>query len=142
MAEKGTISEETAEITLTNKLIANGKEQTQTVKVVVGGVTLTEGVDYQVTGNKATEAGEYTLTVTGIGNYEGSIQVKYTVAKASTEDPGQPGTDPGDTGDGDQGQNESDVSKTGDDSNIVLLLFIMAIAAASGVAFFIKRKQD
>lgn len=142
VAEKGTISEETAEITLTNKLIANGKEQTQIVKVVVGGVTLTEGVDYQVTGNKATEAGEYTLTVTGIGNYEGSIQVKYTVAKASTEDPGQPGTDPGDTGDGDQGQNESDVSKTGDDSNIVLLLFIMAIAAASGVAFFIKRKQD
>ncbi len=154
--EKGVISDETAEVTLTNKLTANGQEQTQNIKVVVGGVTLTEGVDYQVTGNKATAAGEYTLTVTGIGNYEGSVAVKYTVAAAPAEnpDPEQPGTtdpekpgtgttDPGSTGDGgeDQTKGDGEVSKTGDETDMGLLLTVMAASAAAGVVFFFRRRK-
>ena len=63
-------------------LVYNATEQTQNVKVTFNGVELTEGTDYEVTGNKKTDAGDYTLTVTFKGNYSGTKELPWTIAKA------------------------------------------------------------
>ena len=71
-----------AEITLGASLIYNTKEQTQAVESVVledFGVVKS----YTVSGNTATEAGtDYELTVTGTGNFTGSVKVKFAVEPA------------------------------------------------------------
>lgn len=71
-----------AEVTLSAQLTYNAKEQTQAVESVVledfGNVK-----SYIVSGNTATEAGtDYELTVTGTGNFTGSVKVKFTVDPA------------------------------------------------------------
>lgn len=71
-----------AEITLGASLIYNTKEQTQAIESVVledFGVVKS----YTVSGNTATEAGtDYELTVTGTGNFTGSVKVKFAVEPA------------------------------------------------------------
>lgn len=59
-----------------------GQQQTQSVTVVYDGTTLTENTDYTVTGNTGTNAGNYTLTVTGMGDYGGSVNKPWAIAKA------------------------------------------------------------
>ena len=149
IADKGHISKDTAKVTLVNKLVANGKEQTQEIEVVVDGVVLTEGVDYEVTGNKATKAGTYTLKVTGIGNYEGSVEVDYVVAEKGTAvDPSEPTKpqkpdtpDTTDKSDKTNGKNnQTGAVKTGDTANLAGYLSIMVLAAGV-VVFAISRKR-
>lgn len=149
IAGKGLISKDTAKVTLINKLVANGKEQTQEIEVVVDGVVLTEGVDYEVTGNKATKAGTYTLKVTGIGNYEGSVEVDYVVAEKGTAvDPSEPTKpqkpdtpDTTDKSDKTNGKNnQTGAVKTGDTANLAGYLSIMVLAAGV-VVFAISRKR-
>lgn len=149
IADKGLISKDTAKVTLVNKLVANGKEQTQEIEVVVDGVVLTEGVDYEVTGNKATKAGTYTLKVTGIGNYEGSVEVDYVVAeKGTVVDPSEPTKpqkpqtpDTTDKSDKTNGKNnQTGAVKTGDTANLAGYLSIMVLAAGV-VVFAISRKR-
>lgn len=141
---KGVITENS--VTLDNKLTSNGTEQTQKVKVVVDGVTLTEGVDYEVAGNKATDAGTYTLTVTGTGNYEGTVEMQYTVAEQSTST--DPGTTPGEGNQngnqGNQGDKNDSSSKTGDDFNMTAAIALMGIAAAAaaGTIVYGRRKRS
>ena len=71
-----------AEITLGASLTYNTKEQTQAIESVVledFGVVKS----YTVSGNTATEAGtDYELTVTGTGNFTGSVKVKFAVEPA------------------------------------------------------------
>lgn len=68
-------------------LTYNGSEQTKVVKsVVVNDVTLTEGTDYTVSGNTVTDAGDYVLTITGKGNYEGSVSKDFTLGKKPLAD--------------------------------------------------------
>lgn len=71
-----------AEITLGASLIYNTKEQTQAIESVVledFGVVKS----YIVSGNTATDAGtDYELTVTGTGNFTGSVKVKFAVEPA------------------------------------------------------------
>ncbi|MFW5651746.1 MAG: InlB B-repeat-containing protein [Acetivibrio ethanolgignens] len=70
-----------AVITLGDALTYNGKEQTQSIaSVTVGTMTLGAG-DYTVTGNTKSAVGTYTLTVTGQGNFEGSKQAEFNIAK-------------------------------------------------------------
>ena len=67
-----------AVVTLGPALIYNGNEQTQGVtSVTLGG----EAITYTVSGNKGTNAGSYTLTVTGTGNYSGTVTVDFAIAK-------------------------------------------------------------
>ena len=54
----------------------NGKEVTCNVTKVQAG---TVDATFEVTGNKATEIGEYTMTITGTGNFKGSIEVKWHI---------------------------------------------------------------
>ena len=149
IADKGLISKDTAKVTLINKLVANGKEQTQEIEVVVDGVVLTEGVDYEVTGNKATKAGTYTLKVTGIGNYEGSVEVDYVVAEKDTVvDPSEPTKpqkpdtpDTTDKSDKTNGKNnQAGAVKTGDTANVAGYLSILVLAAGV-VVLAISRKR-
>lgn len=75
-----------AVVELGTGLTYNGAEQTQTVdSVTVDGTELTAGSDYTVTGNTGTEAKEYTLTITGTGNYNGTVTKQWSIAKAASE---------------------------------------------------------
>lgn len=48
--------------------------------IVKDGFTLTEGVDYELSGMKsATDDGTYTITVTGKGQYEGTLSYDWTI---------------------------------------------------------------
>lgn len=69
-------------VTATNPTY-NGAQQSPTVAVTYGEITLVENTDYTLTGNAETNAGSYTLTVTGKGNYSGSKDQDWEIAKAS-----------------------------------------------------------
>ncbi len=74
-------------VTLGDSLTYNAAEQTQTVsKVVASGITLSNS-DYILSDNKQTNAGTYTLKVAGEGNFTGSIEKAFTIAKATPEVP-------------------------------------------------------
>lgn len=74
-----------AEIALASgTLTYNGSSQTKKVSsVVLNGKTLVEGTDYTVSSNTGTNAGSYTLTITGIGDYEGTATAAWSIAKAT-----------------------------------------------------------
>lgn len=67
-------------ITNANDLVYTGNPLTAAVKVTCNGTELTEGQDYTVSSNTGTDAGIYTLTITGKGNYEGSVAKTFTIA--------------------------------------------------------------
>lgn len=69
-------------VTVTNPTY-NSAQQSPTVAVTYGEITLVENTDYTLTGNAETNAGSYTLTVTGKGNYSGSKDQGWEIAKAS-----------------------------------------------------------
>ena len=72
-----------ANVTLGTALTYTGKDQTQTIaSVTLDGTTLKEGVDYTISGNTGKDAGTYTLTITGKGNYTGTLKVSFPIAKA------------------------------------------------------------
>ena len=61
----------------------NGESQQQKPVVKDGEKVLAEGVDYELTySGNTTDAGTVTVTVTGKGNYAGSIDVTYLIAPA------------------------------------------------------------
>lgn len=68
------------EITNANALVYTGDPLTAAVKVTYKGTELTEGQDYTVSSNTGTDAGTYTLTITGQGNYGGSVEKVFTIA--------------------------------------------------------------
>lgn len=66
-----------ADITITNQadLVADGTEKKVEISVSYDGETLTEGTDYVIEGTTtATEPGTYTLTITGLGRFDGTNQ--------------------------------------------------------------------
>ena len=61
----------------------NGESQQQKPVVKDGEKVLAEGVDYELTySGNTTDAGTVTVTVTGKGNYAGSVDVTYLIAPA------------------------------------------------------------
>ena len=67
-----------AEITLDTSLTYDGTAQEQTIaSVTVDGLFVT----YNVSGNVETNAGDYTLTVTGTGNFTGTANADWSIAK-------------------------------------------------------------
>jgi len=62
---------------LTGTFVYNGQSQTPSA-VVTGG--LVAGVDYDVSYSNNTRAGEATLTITGKGNYTGTLEAKFTIS--------------------------------------------------------------
>ena len=64
-------------------LTYTGKVQVPTVTVVKNGVTLTEGTDYTLATSSSKKVGSYTVTVTGTGDYSGTVTASYKITKAS-----------------------------------------------------------
>lgn len=69
-------------VTFGENLVYTGNELTQTVAVTVDGKTLTAGTDYTVSDLTGTEPGSYPVTVTGTGNYTGTVTKSFEIAKA------------------------------------------------------------
>ena len=69
-------------VTFGENLVYTGNELTQTVTVTVNGKTLTVGTDYTVSDLTGTEPGSYPVTVTGTGNYTGTVTKSFEIAKA------------------------------------------------------------
>lgn len=69
----------TVEITNAEELEYTGNPLAAEVKVTYRGTELTKGQDYKVSSNTGTDAGTYTLTITGQGNYEGSVDKTFTI---------------------------------------------------------------
>lgn len=65
----------------------SGAEQKPTITVKQGETTLTDGTDYDVTysTDDFTNAGTITVTITGKGNYTGTVETTYTIKKATPE---------------------------------------------------------
>ena len=85
------------------------------VSVTVDGITLVEGTDYDVVGySNNTNVGNATATITGKGNFTGTVTANWKVVQQSSAETGTTETLP----------------KTGDSTNIVA----MAIGAVVGVA--------
>ena len=65
-------------------VVYNGAEQAQKPSVMDGETELVEGVDYDLTYSEdLTNAGTVTVTVTGKGNYAGSVDVTYQITPAA-----------------------------------------------------------
>ena len=65
-------------------VVYNGSEQAQKPTVKDGDTELVEGVDYDLTYSEdLTNAGTVTVTVTGKGNYAGSVDVTYQITPAA-----------------------------------------------------------
>ena len=60
-----------------------GSAQTQNPVVKIGSKTLIKDIDYKLSYSNNTNVGIGTATVTGIGNYEGSITSQFKIDKAS-----------------------------------------------------------
>ena len=61
----------------------NGKYQGPTVTVKYDGVKLKKGTDYEVTGDEEMDADAYELTVTGKGEYSGSVDKTWKISPAN-----------------------------------------------------------
>ena len=58
-----------------------GNEQTATIQSVKAGDLVLSANDYTISGNKATTVGVHTVTVTGTGNFTGSVTADYTISR-------------------------------------------------------------
>ena len=60
-----------------------GKAVKVSPKLTYNGMTLKEGTDYKLSYTNNRKAGKATVTITGKGNYSGSVSKKFTIKKAS-----------------------------------------------------------
>lgn len=66
-------------------LVYTGKARTQSTTTVVTakGKTLTRNTDYKITYKNNVNVGTATMTITGIGNYKGTLKKNFTITPAS-----------------------------------------------------------
>ena len=69
-------------ITMSSSAVYTGRAQAPRVTVKFGKTTLKEGVDYTVSYKDNVNAGMATAMVTGLGDYQGTLSVCFTIAKA------------------------------------------------------------
>ena len=65
--------------------VYTGTAQNPDIAVVANGVTLAHGTDYevQVDPEGYIHAGDYPITISGMGNYSGSVELTFTIKKAT-----------------------------------------------------------
>lgn len=169
-----TISPKAAELTVVadpSSAKYDGKSKTPEVTVKDGDKVLKEGTDYTLSyvygedaetkdfaGAEFVKEGNYTITVTGIGNYEGSTgKAVFTISKnnSASTDPTNPSNPNGDKNVTDKkvsnntnnvkpvvknvaAKNNKNVPKTGDNANVLLWIALAVIScgvlAGAGVA--------
>ena len=64
--------------------VYDGKAKTPTVTVKDGSTTLTSGTHYTVSYKNNTNVGTATVTITGKGNYQGTVDKTFTITKANS----------------------------------------------------------
>lgn len=74
------VSIEDCDIEVEEDCIYTGEEQEVAVQVYYEGDCLAENIDYILEYSDNIEAGDATVTVTGIGDYEGSVDVTFVIA--------------------------------------------------------------
>ena len=67
------------------EMIFDGKPSTPLPTIKIGDVVLTEGVDYTLSYSNNDKVGTGKMTITGIGNYEGSIVADFPIKAAANE---------------------------------------------------------
>ena len=67
---------------ITDSYTYSGSQNTPAVSLTNGSVTMSEGTDYTVEYKDNIDAGQAKIIITGIGNYEGSIERTFTIDKA------------------------------------------------------------
>ena len=82
--EKKTISSNNVALSQTSYTY-DGKAKTPTVTVKDGAAVLKEGTDYTVTYSNNINVGTAKVTVTGKGNYTGTVTKEFTITKAAPE---------------------------------------------------------
>ena len=172
--ETFTISPKTVELTVVtdpSSVKYDGKSKTPEVTVKDGDKVLKEGTDYTLSyvygedaetkdfaGAEFVKEGNYTITVTGIGNYEGATgKAVFTISKnnSASTDPTNPSNPNGDKNVTDKkvsnntnnvkpvvknvaAKNNKNVPKTGDNANVLLWIALAVIScgvlAGAGVA--------
>lgn len=73
-------------ITITGQEVSTSTKYTgtnQKLTITIGDRTLTEDDDFVVVGTEPTDVGTYTLTIRGIGLYEGETTINYTITRAN-----------------------------------------------------------
>ena len=70
------------------KIVYSGAAQEPAVTVRQGEKTLVAGTDYEVSYANNVDAGTATVTVTGKGNYQGTVEKTFTIEKAALTVPG------------------------------------------------------
>ena len=64
--------------------VYNGKAQTQSITLKLGNVTLKKGIDYNVIYKDNKKVGKATITITGIGAYNGTISKTFVINPKGT----------------------------------------------------------
>ena len=72
-------------LTVSGTYTYNGREQTVDYEVKDGSKTLTVGKDYTVSGNTKKNAGTHTETITGQGNYSGSLSKTFQITRRADD---------------------------------------------------------
>lgn len=139
-----------ATVELGDALIANGDMQTQKIRSVT--VTNSKGeameVTCEVTGNTGKEAGAYVMTITGTGNFTGTITRGFAIAPAADSGSDSDSSDEEDSGSSGARSESAEplnmtpgtVPPTGDNS-AVWLWFVLALLALGGAAAVIFRER-
>ena len=70
----------------TTNIVYDGNAKTPAVTVTKNGTALVKGTDYTVSYSNNTQAGDATVTVTGIGNYTGTVTKTFKIESASLDD--------------------------------------------------------
>ena len=95
-AHYNTIPNKTATLTITNKSVANaiisgikdktytGKKITQSLSIKDGNVSLRDGIDYSISYSSNKKIGIATITITGKGNYAGTITRTFKINPKGT----------------------------------------------------------
>ena len=83
-AASGSLTDSDCRITLSKtQYTYNKRARKPAVTVVYGGTTLKEGKSYTVSYSNNKNAGKATVTITGKGNYKGTVKKNFTIAKAA-----------------------------------------------------------
>lgn len=174
-----TISPKAAELTVVadpSSAKYDGKSKTPEVTVKDGDKVLKEGTDYTLSyvygedaetkdfaGAEFVKEGNYTITVTGIGNYEGSTgKAVFTISKnnSASTDPTNPSNPNGDKNVTDKkvsnntnnvkpvvknvaAKNNKNVPKTGDNANVLLWIALAVISCGvlAGVGVAVRKRK-
>ena len=75
----------TAATFVETNLVYNQQEQSPVINQVLAGELVVPAEGYVVTNNKATNVGNYTATITGQGNYQGSVTAQFSIIPADAQ---------------------------------------------------------